>query len=238
MRQGRPLQTTFDLTAAVTAVAPRNSARHPATRVFQALRIAVNDELGVLVRGIEGISQRLAPGARFAIITFHSLEDRIVKHFFRDRSVEWIDRPEWPEPKKTQTDFSVSSRRVRWMRRQRKLNPTQERAAPSCVSSNDYDHDSDILHAGPPAQFQRTSHHPDREVGDLCALHLPERTHFRLLKNQQHAIGDQTRRVEKQIAQVRAQNEVLLARVSVLSSRAALQRKLDGGGDRAARNPG
>ena len=51
---------------------------------------------------------------------------------------------------------------------------------------------------------------------------------FVYLKNQQHAIGDQTRRVEKQIAQVRAQNEVLLARVSVLSSRAALQRKLDG----------
>lgn len=100
VRQNRPFKTTFDLTAAVTAVAPRSGPRHPATRVFQALRIAVNDELGVLVRGLESISLRLAPGARFAIITFHSLEDRIVKHFFRDRSVEWIDRPEWPEPKK------------------------------------------------------------------------------------------------------------------------------------------
>jgi 16S rRNA (cytosine1402-N4)-methyltransferase len=64
------------------------------------LRIAVNDELDGLARGLLGIGQRLAVGARFAVITFHSLEDRIVKHFFRDRSAEWIDRPEWPEPRR------------------------------------------------------------------------------------------------------------------------------------------
>ncbi len=46
------------------------------------------------------ISQRLAHGARFAVITFHSLEDRIVKNYFRDKSTEWIDRPEWPEPRR------------------------------------------------------------------------------------------------------------------------------------------
>jgi 16S rRNA (cytosine1402-N4)-methyltransferase len=100
LREERPLLTTFDLAAAVTSIVPRTEGRHPATRIFQALRIAVNDELGVLNRGLEAISSRLARGARFAVITFHSLEDRIVKTFFRERSAEWIDRPEWPEPRR------------------------------------------------------------------------------------------------------------------------------------------
>lgn len=57
---------------------------HPATKVFQALRIAVNDELGELERGLQGITEKLRPGARFAVITFHSLEDRVVKNFFKE----------------------------------------------------------------------------------------------------------------------------------------------------------
>ncbi len=100
LREKRPFATTFDLAAAVTSVIPRSGPRHPATRVFQALRIAVNDELGALERGLDAIGSRLAHGARFAVISFHSLEDRIVKNVFRDRSVEWIDRPEWPEPRR------------------------------------------------------------------------------------------------------------------------------------------
>ena len=100
IRERRPLRTTFDLAAAVTSIVPRTGARHPATRVFQALRIAVNDELRGLERGLEAVAGVLAHGARFAVITFHSLEDRIVKIFFRERSAEWIDRPEWPEPRR------------------------------------------------------------------------------------------------------------------------------------------
>lgn len=99
-REKRPILTTFDLTAAIASIVPRTGPRHPATRIFQALRIAVNDELGVIREGLEMISQRLAHGARFAVITFHSLEDRIVKNYFRDKSTEWIDRPEWPEPRR------------------------------------------------------------------------------------------------------------------------------------------
>jgi len=100
LRIQHPFETTFDLAAAVSSVVPRTGARHPATKIFQALRIAVNDELGALREALVTLPQLLAPGARLAIITFHSLEDRIVKHSFRERSQEWIDRPEWPEPRR------------------------------------------------------------------------------------------------------------------------------------------
>lgn len=99
-RETKRFETTLDLADAVARVVPRTGKRHPATRVFQALRIAVNDELGALERGLDTIGQRLARGGRFGVITFHSLEDRIVKHWFKSRSTEWIDRPEWPEPRR------------------------------------------------------------------------------------------------------------------------------------------
>jgi 16S rRNA (cytosine1402-N4)-methyltransferase len=91
---------TGQLAALLERVLPRRGRIHPATRVFQALRIAVNDELGALRRALETIPSLLRSGARFAVITFHSLEDRIVKSFFRSGSEEWLDRPEWPAPRR------------------------------------------------------------------------------------------------------------------------------------------
>jgi 16S rRNA (cytosine1402-N4)-methyltransferase len=96
-RTRRPFRRTQELAQAVEAIVPRRGSRHPATRVFQALRIAVNNELTVLEQALPGLSRRITPGGRMAVITFHSLEDRIVKHYFREVSREWIDRPEWPE---------------------------------------------------------------------------------------------------------------------------------------------
>ena len=95
-RVAKPLVTTLDLAQLVESVVPRHSRAHPATRVFQALRIAVNRELEVLEEGLAQISARLAPGGRFAVISFQSLEDRIVKVFFKSRSVAMLDRREWP----------------------------------------------------------------------------------------------------------------------------------------------
>jgi 16S rRNA (cytosine1402-N4)-methyltransferase len=99
-RKVTPFQDTMQLAKAIEKIVWRHGRRHPATQVFQALRMEVNDELGALEEGLRALTKRLESGARFAVITFHSLEDRIVKNFFRDRGREWLDRPEWPEPRR------------------------------------------------------------------------------------------------------------------------------------------
>ncbi|MDQ3197857.1 MAG: 16S rRNA (cytosine(1402)-N(4))-methyltransferase RsmH [Verrucomicrobiota bacterium] len=106
MRKDEPICETLALAKAVEKMVGRHGRRHPATQVFQALRMEVNDELGALRDGLLALTGRLEPGARIAVITFHSLEDRIVKNFFRDRSREWLDRPEWPEPRPN-PDYSL-----------------------------------------------------------------------------------------------------------------------------------
>jgi len=87
-RAEQPFERTLDLAETVeSALGGRRGAPvHPATRVFQALRIAVNEELGELEAGLRAAERVLAPGGRLAVVTFHSLEDRIVKTFLTERS--------------------------------------------------------------------------------------------------------------------------------------------------------
>ncbi len=86
-RREQPLTRTSDLASLVAKAIPRHDPHHhPATRTFQALRIVVNDELGELERGLGASEAVLKPGGRCVVVSFHSLEDRIVKNFFRDRS--------------------------------------------------------------------------------------------------------------------------------------------------------
>ncbi|HHS98308.1 MAG TPA: 16S rRNA (cytosine(1402)-N(4))-methyltransferase RsmH [Chloroflexi bacterium] len=93
----RPLETTAQLAAVVErAVGGRRGRIHPATRTFQALRIAVNDELSVLQVALPQAVDLLRPGGRLVVISFHSLEDRIVKRFFRQESRDCICPPEVP----------------------------------------------------------------------------------------------------------------------------------------------
>lgn len=87
-RRNRPFETTRQLVEVIERCLPRPKPgqSHPATRSFQALRIAVNDEFGQLVEGLEAAERALKPGGRLAVVTFHSLEDRVVKRFFQERS--------------------------------------------------------------------------------------------------------------------------------------------------------
>jgi 16S rRNA (cytosine1402-N4)-methyltransferase len=87
-RNERPFTRTLDLAETVEKAlgGRRGAPTHPATRVFQALRIAVNDELGELEAGLDAAERALKPGGRLAVVTFHSLEDRVVKAFFTERA--------------------------------------------------------------------------------------------------------------------------------------------------------
>ena len=130
MRKTQPFQETTALAKAIEKVVSRHGRRHPATQVFQALRMEVNDELGALQEGLKVLTSRLEPGARIAVISFHSLEDRIVKNFFRDHAREWLDQPEWPEPKRNpQHDLTlITSKPVEPNEDEQRSNPRSRSA--------------------------------------------------------------------------------------------------------------
>ncbi|MGO8836944.1 MAG: 16S rRNA (cytosine(1402)-N(4))-methyltransferase RsmH [Limisphaerales bacterium] len=104
-REQRKFETTRQLAELIERLSPRRGRKaHPATRIFQALRIAVNDEIGSLKRGLAAAVTLLKPGGRLAVITFHSLEDRVVKDFGRARARDYtftggMDVPELREPR-------------------------------------------------------------------------------------------------------------------------------------------
>lgn len=98
-RSEKPIETTFELVDIIKAAVPRKARDenlHPAKRTFQAIRIAVNRELDVIEKVIREATEKMNRGGVIAIITFHSLEDRIVKNVFRDLSAGCICPPEFP----------------------------------------------------------------------------------------------------------------------------------------------
>ncbi|WP_325099546.1 16S rRNA (cytosine(1402)-N(4))-methyltransferase RsmH [Luteolibacter yonseiensis] len=95
----KPFTTTLDLADFIEKTIGRHGRTHPATKTFQAIRMAVNEELESLATALANASSALKPGGRLLIITFHSLEDRMVKRFLKHRSTEFLDDPGWPEPR-------------------------------------------------------------------------------------------------------------------------------------------
>jgi len=110
-REVRPFETTRQLAELIERLAPRRGRpAHPATKIFQALRIAVNDEIGSLQRGLVGALALLKPGGRLAVLTFHSLEDRVVKQFGRERARDYVfagevDVPELRQPRQPEVSW-------------------------------------------------------------------------------------------------------------------------------------
>ena len=99
VRTDRPIETTLELVDIIRSAMPASALRekqHPAKRSFQAIRIAVNDELGAVRQGMEAAIDHLKPGGRLAVITFHSLEDRIVKNVFQDAAKGCTCPPSFP----------------------------------------------------------------------------------------------------------------------------------------------
>ncbi|ACC98806.1 putative S-adenosylmethionine-dependent methyltransferase involved in cell envelope biogenesis [Elusimicrobium minutum Pei191] len=117
-RVDKKIKTTSELANILAPVLPRRGKTHGATRVFQALRIEVNDELGTVERFIKVLPEVLKPGGRAAVITFHSLEDRIVKNIFKQMSAEGevklvnkhVIEPEWEEVKNNRRSRSAKLR--------------------------------------------------------------------------------------------------------------------------------
>lgn len=99
VRTDHPIETTLELVDIIRSAMPPSALRekqHPAKRSFQAIRIAVNDELGAVRQGMEAAIDHLNPGGRLAVITFHSLEDRIVKNVFQDAAKGCTCPPSFP----------------------------------------------------------------------------------------------------------------------------------------------
>ncbi len=114
------LKTTHDLAGLCERVLGRSRSHHPATLVFQALRMAVNDELGQVERALQQVRQAVAPGGVVAVITFHSLEDRLVKQTFR----AWSHPPQVPRGLPVRSDATVQ-----WCKPSRAIAPTEEEVA-------------------------------------------------------------------------------------------------------------
>lgn len=115
-REAAPIETTDALVAAVEAGVPGSYRRgriHPATKTFQALRIAANDELGALREGVAAALAAIAPGGRIAVISFHSIEDRIVKTLFRDAEEAGAGAPVTKKPLAPSADEVARNPRAR-----------------------------------------------------------------------------------------------------------------------------
>ena len=185
----------------------------------------VNDELGALEEGLRVLTARLEPGARIAVITFHSLEDRIVKNFFRDHSREWLDQPEWPEPKPN-PDYDLTLDHLEAGRAERRGATQQSALAQREVARGGENRMSrsrrknwNMVNAAFAGALDRGDGVPRAHRAEL---RLSERFSSIIW-----ATG--RRRWRTSWPSLRTQNEVASVQIAALTSRSALQRRLKEG---------
>jgi 16S rRNA (cytosine1402-N4)-methyltransferase len=132
-REQKKFETTRQLAELIERISPRAGRKaHPATKIFQALRIVVNDEIGSLKRGLEAAMKILKPDGRLAVITFHSLEDRIVKEFGREKARDYtfagkVDVPELRSPRQPEMKW-VNRKAIKPGEKELKENPRSRSA--------------------------------------------------------------------------------------------------------------
>ncbi len=98
-RASKPFESTLELAGCIEKTVGRHGRTHPATKAFQAIRMAVNEELESLANALTAAPSILKPGGRLLVISFHSLEDRLLKRALKHRSTAFLDEPGWPEPR-------------------------------------------------------------------------------------------------------------------------------------------
>jgi 16S rRNA (cytosine1402-N4)-methyltransferase len=212
MRKTSPFRETLPLARTIEKLVGRHGRQHPATQVFQALRMEVNDELGALEQGLRVLTARLERGGRIAVITFHSLEDRIVKNFFRDHSKEWLDRPEWPEPRRN-PDYDLAL-----------VTPEPPIAKREVARSGE-------------DQMNRSRRRNCNTVNAASLARWIVMTVFLALAGlayvyltlQLYHLGERRKAVENELALLRTQNDVAAGQIAALTSRTTLQRRLKEG---------
>src|SRR3989338_9454537 len=117
-REKKSIKTTFDLVRVIETVSPRRGKIHPATKIFQAIRMAVNDEVGALNDGLRAVWQALRLGGRLAVISFHEGEDRLVKRIFIDwiatgKGIRITKKPTTPSKKEVSENPRARSAKLR-----------------------------------------------------------------------------------------------------------------------------
>ncbi len=130
IRSAAPIKTTFELADIVRSVVKKKGKIDPATKTFQAIRIAVNDELGALQNSLEVLEEILKPKARIVIVTFHALEDRIVKKFFIDNSDPKVARSKYSKEVNTGSKpyKFVTKKSIKPKKEEIKINPRSRSA--------------------------------------------------------------------------------------------------------------
>ena len=229
----RKFETTRQLADLIERLAPRHGKKaHPATKVFQALRIAVNDEIGSLKRGLEGAVKILKPGGRLAVITFHSLEDRVVKEFGREKTRDYtfsgeVDVPELRTPRVPELKW-VSRKAI--LPGEEELKEIRAAAARNCGCWKKFNCKQRSMTAKRMAKIEKSGGGDPVRPALKASFVVPRSSAGSAVgyvwqKNEIYRLGQQIRQRETKLAQLQNDNKRLGDQISILHSPVMIDRR-------------